>query len=102
LGSVMLASFGHWLEVRAARLNLSAEASGQLKRESAKLAEARAPSGLSAESSIAVKQTIQQAFVDAFRLVAGLAAALSWLGALLAAWLLPRHKSSGDSARTKG
>jgi len=88
LGSVALVSFDHLLEARAARLNLSAEAKRQLKQESAKLAEAQVPSGLSAQTSIAVKQAIQSAFVDAFRLVAGLAAVLSWLGALLAAWLL--------------
>jgi EmrB/QacA subfamily drug resistance transporter len=94
MGAVMLASFDHSLEIRAARLNLPVEAGVQLKRESAKLAEAQVPPGLSAVTSMAVKQTIREAFVDAFRVIAILAAWLSWLGALVAARLLEGHKSS--------
>jgi EmrB/QacA subfamily drug resistance transporter len=99
LGSVVLVSFDHFLETGTARLNLAAEPGRQLKQESAKLAEAQVPSGLSAETSLAVKQAIQRAFVGAFRLLAILAAGLSWLGALLAASLLAstNHREAGQS-----
>jgi EmrB/QacA subfamily drug resistance transporter len=94
LGPVALAVFSHSLEARTAGLNLPVEALAYLKQESAKLAVAQVPPGLSAESSLAVQQAINSAFVDAFRLAVGIAAGLSWLGAASAYWLLAGSKTS--------
>jgi EmrB/QacA subfamily drug resistance transporter len=102
MGAVMLASFDHFLEIRAARLELPTEASVQLQREAPKLAEAQVPPGLSPLAGAAVKQTIREAFVDAFRVVAILAAGLSWLGALVAARLLNAHTPSPPSQNGDG
>jgi MFS family permease len=88
LGPVVLAAFSHSLEIRTAGLSLPAEAIAQLKLESAKLAVAQVPAGLSAETSLAVKQAIKGSFVDGFRIAVGLAAGLSWAGALCAYWFL--------------
>lgn len=93
MGAIMLATFDHFLDVRAERLHLPAKARAELTGESAKLAEAQVPPGLDAETSAAVRQAIRAAFVDAFRVIAVLAAALSWLAALGAACLLEGGKS---------
>jgi EmrB/QacA subfamily drug resistance transporter len=89
LGPVMLAWFSHSVQVNAIQLELPAAAVEQLKLESAKLAAAEIPTGLSAEMTTRVGQLIKESFVDAFRWIVGIAAGLSWLGAMLAAWLLP-------------
>ena len=88
LGPVAIVAFDHSLEAQIARLGLPAEAQTRLRQESVKLSEARPPANLSPEASIEVKKSIELAFVDAFRLIARLAAVLSWVGALLAACLL--------------
>jgi MFS family permease len=88
LGPVMLAVFSHSLETRVAGLNLTAEAVTHLKHEAAKLAVAQPPPGLAPETTAAVRQAIQLAFVDGFRVAVGLAAALSVAGAAIAAWML--------------
>lgn len=84
LGPVAMVAFDRSLEAQVARLGLPAEAQAWLKQESVRLSEARPPANLSPEASIDVKKAIELAFVDAFRLIARLAAALSWIGALLA------------------
>lgn len=88
LGPVAIVAFDRSLEAHTARLDLPAAARSQLARESAMLFGAQAPAGLSPEASIEVRKSIDLAFVDAFGLIARLAAALSGAGAVLAACLL--------------
>jgi MFS family permease len=94
LGPVALIAFEQSLADRVKPLGLSAQTKAQLAVESSRLADARVPSGLSAETAAAISASIKLAFVDAFRLVTRVGAGLSWLGALLAAWLFQRHPSS--------
>lgn len=93
MGAVMLTSFHHFLEIRVARLQLPATATALLRLESVKLAEAQVPAGLNAETAATVKQAIREAFVEAFRGIALLAAGLSWLAAGTAAWLLKKPEN---------
>lgn len=96
LGPVMLAAFRHSLETRVAGLNLPGEALEMLRQEAAKLAVAQVPDGLTAETARAVREAIRGAFVDGFRLAVGIAAGLSWLGAVAAgAWLTRASPSAG-------
>ncbi len=95
MGAVMLASFDRSLEIRSKPLNLSTETTAQLQQESSKLAEAQVPPGLSPETSAAVKLTIREAFVDSFRIISIIAAALSGLAALAAARMLEGRKPAG-------
>jgi hypothetical protein len=87
LGPVAIISFGQSLTGRTSALGLPPAQYAELRRETVKLAEARPPAGLSPAASAEVMKAIRLAFVDAFRLVARIAAVLSWLGAVLA-WCL--------------
>ena len=88
MGSVMMASFDGFLGSRAAGLHLPAAAAARLAGDSARLAEARVPAGLGRETSAAVNRAIRESFVDAFGVVALVAAGLSWIGAAVAARML--------------
>lgn len=101
MGAIMIVSFHYFLDARATTLRLPAAAAAQLRLESAKLAEAKVPPGLSPETAAAVKQAIRGAFVDAFRVLAVLAAALSWAAALIAALLLPGRNPPVDRPPAK-
>jgi MFS family permease len=87
LGPVGMVAFERSLEARVAHLDLPAKAQTQLRQDSVKLLETRPPAGLPRETSQEVRRSIDLAFVDAFRLVGWLAAALSCIAALLAACL---------------
>ena len=76
-------------EARVVDLELPAAVLDQLRVESARLADAQIPAGLSSTTAAGVAASIKWAFVDAFRWTVGIAGALCWLGAVLAAWLLP-------------
>jgi EmrB/QacA subfamily drug resistance transporter len=95
MGAVMLARFDSSLTARVADLQLPAEAMAQLGNESAKLAEAQPPFGLDEATSGSVRQAIRAAFVDGFRVIALLAAALSGLAALVAVLLLEKRHALG-------
>jgi EmrB/QacA subfamily drug resistance transporter len=96
LGPVMLAVFGQSLEKRVSNLALPPAAVAHLELEAAKLGVAQPPAGLGAETTAAVKAAIRGAFVDGFRVVVVGAAVLCWLGAGVAAWLLPRRRPLSD------
>jgi hypothetical protein len=103
LGPVMLVAFGWSLDTRVEGLGLSADALAHLKLESAKLAVAQPPPGLSVELTHSVQQAIRGAFVEGFRLVVAVAAGLCWLGAAIAAWgLRPGATSGRHGARLAG
>jgi hypothetical protein len=88
LGPIALLSFGHALTAKTAPLRLLPEMRVQLARESPKLAEAKPPAGLDRAVAEQVRHSIRSAFVDSFRLIARLAASLSWAAALVALILL--------------
>jgi EmrB/QacA subfamily drug resistance transporter len=88
LGPIALAVFSHSLAGRTKTIELSANARISLTAEAVKLGDAKAPAGLEPPTANAVRQAIKLAFVDSFRLVACLAAALSWLSAVISAALL--------------
>jgi hypothetical protein len=84
-GALALSAFGAALETRTGQLDLPSAARAAIHAQAANLGNAHAPAGLTAESSSAVEQAIKLAFVDTFRLLAGIAAGMAWLSALLAA-----------------
>lgn len=95
VGPLAAIAFEQSLIHRVRPLGLAAHAMAQLVVESSRLADARVPSGLSAETARALSASIKLAFVDAFRVVAGVAAGLSWVGALVGAWSFRRLRPSG-------
>ena len=83
LGALMLALFANRLDSRTASLNLSPAARLSLQAEAARLGEAAVPANVAPENAGAVATAIKLAFIDAFRAVGLLCAALAWIGALL-------------------
>jgi EmrB/QacA subfamily drug resistance transporter len=99
LGALALTSFSSNLEAHTASLELPAEAWVELREEAAKLAEAQPPEGLSDAQTAEVQTAIQQSFVETFRLIVYIGAALAWLSAIMTAVLIePRLKSPQQAA----
>jgi EmrB/QacA subfamily drug resistance transporter len=88
LGPVFMGSFQHSLQERMSRMDLPTEVIVQTRTEMHKLLEASLPPGLDAAISSQLASAKKLAFVDAFRRLAGLAAGLAWLGALVAAIMI--------------
>jgi EmrB/QacA subfamily drug resistance transporter len=86
LGIVMLHSFNHALDARVADLNLPQAAQKSLETERAKLAGADV-SRMTPEVRTPLKEAINYSFVDAFRRVMLIGAALA-IASAIAAWVL--------------
>ncbi|WP_119069799.1 DHA2 family efflux MFS transporter permease subunit [Aggregatilinea lenta] len=103
LGALALGAFSSGLETRTAQIDLPAQARETLLAHTSDLANTEPPPGLAPETQQAVEGAIQDAFVEAFRWVFGVAVALAWLSALCAATLIEpgrlRSQSEPQSAR---
>ena len=88
LGAVALVAFRHALDTHTAALALPAAAQAALQQAAGNLGATAVPSLLAGGSAAAVATAIKWAFVDMFRLIMGIAAALAWLSAALAALIL--------------
>jgi EmrB/QacA subfamily drug resistance transporter len=84
-GAFALVIFQDALAMRTATLNLPNDTRQTLAAEAAKLGATRVPANIPSSSRNAVDTAIRLAFVDAFRWCCGLAAALAWLAAAIAA-----------------
>jgi MFS family permease len=89
LGPIVLTRFSGALESRTASMNLTVAARAELRDEATKLADAKVPAGLDAETAARVRRAIKESFVDGFRVAVIIAGGLSWLAALMAARHLP-------------
>ncbi|HMD90711.1 MAG TPA: MFS transporter [Anaerolineaceae bacterium] len=88
IGSVALFSFTSSLKVRTATISLSDQARSALNVEAQKLAGASVPANVGAENIQSVGLSIKLAFVDTFKLVMIICAALAWVSAAAAAILV--------------
>lgn len=88
MGALALVLFRGGLEQRALDLGLSQPQLEAVRAEAANLAEARPPDTLMPEQAAQVEASIAGIFVDTFRLLMLIAAALAWLSALLGALLV--------------
>jgi EmrB/QacA subfamily drug resistance transporter len=93
-GLVAYGRFSQSLLRRAEALGLTAEARQSLAAERRKLAAASVPPSLPEDLQSAVRAAIDHAFVDAFRLLMLLAAALTVAGSV-GAWLLVERRRAG-------
>jgi EmrB/QacA subfamily drug resistance transporter len=91
IGALALLLFSRALEARSAPLNLAPADQAALQAEAAKLGGAQPPVSLPPALRDPVEQAIHLAFVDTFRVVMLIGAALVWLSAGLA-WLLVDKK----------
>jgi EmrB/QacA subfamily drug resistance transporter len=92
--------FNHALGQRLNALGIPPEVQQLLAHERRKLAAAQVPPSLPAEVRTAIRTTIESSFMDAFRLVMLVSAALA-LGGALCAWLLlaPGRLAESPTAR---
>ncbi|MEO5953774.1 MAG: MFS transporter [Chloroflexia bacterium] len=84
LGIIMLSSFNSNLNNKLPALNLPAPALQQVNSERIKLAAIEPPDTLDATQKQALSNTIDESFVDGFRLVMIIAAVLAWASAACA------------------
>ena len=87
IGAAALLLFSNALITRSAALNLSTADQAALQAEASKLGGAQAPASLPPAQRGPVQQAIKLAFVDTFRVVMLIGAAMAWLSAALA-WLV--------------
>ncbi len=84
LGTLAVGAFGSALETRLTGLPVTPEVRRALKAEVAKLAEAQVPSEIRGEQRLVLKQALNESFVQSFRLVMLISAAVALLAALCA------------------
>jgi EmrB/QacA subfamily drug resistance transporter len=90
VGAVALIVFSHGLQARTGPIPISGEARAALAAEAPRLGAATVPPQVATESVGAVQAAIRLAFVDAFRIVMVICAALAWIGAAFAAIVVER------------
>ena len=90
VGAVALIVFSHALQGRTAPIGISGEARAVLSMEAARLGAAAVPAQVAAERAGEVQTAIRLAFVDAFRIVMLICAALAWIGAAFAGFVVER------------
>ena len=93
LGPIAIHLFSQSLLLQAKAFSLSHDIMTALDRESRRLADAMPPPGMSPQITDAVDHAIRIAYVDAFRAVSCVAAAVVGLSTLLAAMLLERQSA---------
>ena len=101
LGPIAITTFRHLLMRQANSLPLGERWSNALQRESWRLADAVPPPGMSDELTTAVQNGIRLAYVDAFRVVSCVSAALVVLSTLLAAMMLSQPTTGDEHADTQ-
>lgn len=94
LGPIAILTFRQSLMLQSKSFSLSDEWRRVLQRESWRLADAVPPPGMSPEMTDAVEHAIRLAYIDAFRAVSCLSAAIVGLSTLLAAVMLERQTVS--------
>jgi len=92
LGIVMLHAFDSSLSRRLDALDVPAEARSSLDAQRVRLAGAEIPGNLDSRTQTQLKQAVAESFVQGFRILMLIAAALALLGAL-AAWVLIEGKA---------
>jgi hypothetical protein len=101
-GAVALSSFASGLAPRLAQTGLAPQTQQQILQNSSKLGNTDIPDSLNESDRAAVKGAIQLSFVDMFRLIAYIGAALAWISAITAAILVEDRLQSLDPVEVTG
>ncbi len=88
VGAIAISLFTTTLDTRAAMLSLPDQATVELQAQAPQFGAAQPPEGLTPDQTDAAEGAIKLAFVDTFRLIAGIAAALAAVSAVMAALLI--------------
>jgi len=92
-GALALILFSHALQAHTASISLDSAARAALSAQASRLGGAAVPAEVAAASAGAVREAIRLAFVDTFRVVMLICAALAWVGAALAGLFVERRLS---------
>jgi len=95
-GIVVAGAFERSLEDRISDLNLPPDVRAAVTAEEDRLAAADAPEGLNADTTAAVNDAYDRAFLSGFRLAMIVAAAMAALSALAAWWLVEGKTADPD------
>ncbi len=98
-GAVALASFAAGLSTRLAQSQLAPAIQQQIRQNSSKLGNTDIPENLDDTSRAEVQQAIRLSFVDTFRLVSYIGAAMAWISAIAAALLVENRLQSLDTEK---
>lgn len=99
MGSVALLTFSHYLGVNAEELALSEPARQSLQQEASRLGDAEVPPDVAPAAADAVESAIKSSFVQTFRIVMIICAALAGLSMLMVLLLIERGSVVGKSDR---
>ncbi|HUI70133.1 MAG TPA: MFS transporter [Spirochaetia bacterium] len=91
VGALSLVLFAHGLDSRASAAGLSAPVRQALAVEASRLAAAGVPSNAAPQDAEAIRSAVRMAFVDTFKVVMLVCAALAWIGAGLAGLFVERR-----------
>jgi EmrB/QacA subfamily drug resistance transporter len=97
LGLALQYAFNRALDMRLSRLELSPEARQAIDAQRTKLAGAKFGDRVAADTRMALREAIDDAFVAGFRRIMMIAALLALLSALSAWWLIRRKGQSPES-----
>ncbi|MHB8967349.1 MAG: MFS transporter [Thermoleophilia bacterium] len=95
LGSLFLFTYSGALDDRAGTLGLSRDDEEKVLDQAARLGEASVPEGLGPADTEAVQGVFRMAFLDSFRKLMFICAAMSWLGSLAAFLLVGKPDAAG-------
>ncbi len=98
LGALALILFSHALAARTASIGITGEARSALSAEASRLGAAVVPAAVAPDKTATVQVAIRLAFVDAFRVVMLVCAALAWVGAALAGLFVERRMAPATGA----
>jgi hypothetical protein len=90
VGALALILFAHGLSVRVQGTGISEAARLSLSAEASRLGAATVPAEVAAQDVSTIQQAIRLSFVDAFKVVMIVCAALAWAGAVLAGLLVEK------------
>jgi EmrB/QacA subfamily drug resistance transporter len=90
VGAAALFLFSNSLQARSTHIEIDGPARAALSAEASRLGAAEVPAGVSPERAGEVRTAIRLAFVDSFKVVMLICAALAWIGAALAGVFVER------------
>jgi EmrB/QacA subfamily drug resistance transporter len=90
MGAIALFLFSNALQARTAPIDIDSTARAALSAEASQLGAAAVPASVSPERAGEVRTAIRLAFVDVFKVVMMICAALAWIGAALAGVFVER------------
>ncbi|MHB8168180.1 MAG: MFS transporter [Thermoleophilia bacterium] len=88
MGAVALFAFAHLLDARSQTIGLGAGIRQELQAEASRLGDAGVPADVSGAQRAAVRQAIRESFVDTFRLVLVICAALALVSVIMVQLLI--------------